>query len=385
MISRQHRVRGFRAPAFVLAAGLAVGLLSCTDEPDEAAPEPAPVVEDEEPAPLLGAEVVVVLPPRTTLSAEVASAIDDDLQRLAGEYDDEVRVVRTSHPDDAVFVRDVAGLSVREGADLLCVFGAVGRQLASDLRELYPVGRFCSVTPNDPPEEPEDRVDVVALRVVELGNLLGAAAVELADGDPVVVALGPTELQRGRFREGLEAALGSTTVVEPDEELPPDEAVAAAVEDGAAVVLVGTGPDAAIQTEAAIEAGAHVITHRSLVGAGDEVALTWHVRWDLALAPAMDRFLGRPEANELDVGLADGIFELEVGPAAPGGLEAVMAAVEDQLLEGERDPFEGVEPEEPEPPEDVEAPDAEGQAESPDDGGDGEETDEQGDEPAAED
>lgn len=383
MISRQHRARGLRAGAFAVGVGLAVGLLSCTEEPEEAAPEPAPVTEDEEPAPLLGAEVVVVLPPRTTLSAEVAAAIDEDLQRLGGEYDEEIRVVRTRYPDDAAFVRDIAALSVREGSDLLCVFGAVGRQLTSDLQELHPVSRFCSVTPNDPPEEPEDRVDVVALRVVELGNLLGAAAVELADGDPVVLALGPNELQRGRFREGLEAALGQTPIIELDEELPPDEAVDAAVADGAAVVLVGTGPDAAIQTEAAIEAGAHVITHRSLAGPRDEVALTWQIRWDLALAPAIDRFLGRPGVVQLDVGLTDGIFELAVGEGSPAGLEAVLAGVEEQLLEGERDPFEVVEPEEPEEPDEAEAPDEDEPAEDAGEGA-GDESPDGQDEPPEE-
>ena len=380
MISRQHRARGVRALAVAFAIGLAVGLLSCTDESEEAAPQPPPVTEDEEPAPLLGAEVVVVLPPRTSLSTEVAAAIDEDLQRLAGEYGEEIRVVRTRYPDDAAFVRDIAGLSVREGADLLCVFGAVGRQLTTDLRELHPVSRFCAVTPNDAPEEPGDRVDVVALRVVELGNLLGAATVELADGAPVVLALGPNELQRGRFREGLEAALGPAPVIELDEELPPDEAVAAAVEEGAAVVLVGTGPDAAIQTEAAIESGAHVITHRSLAGSGTEVALTWKVRWDLALAPAIDRFLGRPGVVELDVGLTDGIFELVIGEGAPAGLEAVLAGVEEQIVEGERDPFEVIEPEEPEQPEEAEAPDGD-EAEDPGEGAGDEDPDEQEDEP----
>ncbi len=388
MMSRQHRAQGPRAVGFALAAGLAVGLFGCTEEPEEPAPEPAPAVEDEEPAALLGAQVVVVLPPRTSLSAEVAAAMEDDLQRLADEYDEEVRVVRTRYPDDAVFVRDVAGLSVREGADLLCVFGAVGRQVTSDLRELHPASRFCAVTPNDPPEEPEDRVDIVALRVVELGHLLGAATVALADGEAVALALGPTELQRGRFREGLEAALGTTPIIDLDEEIPPEEAVTAAVEDGAAVVLVGTGPDAALQTEAAIEAGAQVITHRSLAGSGDEVALTWHIRWDLALAPAIDRFLGRSGPAELDLGLTDGIFELELGEGAPAGLEAVLAAVEELIVEGERDPFEAVEPEEPEEVddgEDVETPDETGQAEDPDEGADTEDPEGQDEDPDGQD
>lgn len=340
----------------VVVGCAALLLASCTDEPEDEELPPPPIAEDEEPAPHLGAEIVVVLPPRTALAPEVARTITADLERLEDEFANEVRVVRTRFPDTPKFVRDVSSLAVREGADLLCVFGSVGRQYTSDLRDLHPAKRFCAVTPNDPPEEPEDGIDVIALRVVELGNLLGSAVVELADGEPAALALGPTELQRGRFTEGLLAALGTTEIIEPDSELPPDEAVAAAVADGAAVVLVGTGPDAALQTQAALDAGAHVITHASLVGPDDEVALTWNLRWDLALLPAIHHLLERQVAAQMDLGLTDGIFEVTIGAAAPPRLVGALSRVEEELRAGERDPFTTVEPEEPAEADDEEVP-----------------------------
>ena len=351
---------------------LALSLTGCTDEPPED-PDPPPVVEEDEAAPQLGAELVVVLPPRTTLAPEVAAAITADLARLEDVYDPDLRRVRTRFPDESVFVRDVAALDARDGVDLLCILGSVGRQLGPDLRELHPATRFCATTPNDLPEETEDGIDVVALRMGELGHLLGSSVVRLAGEDGVVLALGRTELQRGRFTEGLHAALGATPVLELDDELAADHAIAAAVAEGGAVVVIGTGPDAAVQTEAAIQAGAHVITHASLVDADDGVALTWNLRWDLALTPAVDRLFGRHAFSELEVGLADGVFELALGPAAPDGLEAQLAGVEEEILEGERDPFEVIEPDEPDEPEEPDEEPGEQPDEEPDEASEDEE------------
>jgi hypothetical protein len=368
MLSR-HRRWLRRAVTSLAVIGVALALAACTEEPEEETPQP-PVAEDEEPAPQLGAEVVVVLPPRTVMAPEVAAAIGEDLQTLEETYADDLRRVRTRFPDEGVFVRDVATLDARDGADLVCILGSVGRQIGPELLETHPSTRFCATTPNDLPEEVEDGYEVVALATGDLGHLLGSAARELAGGDPVVIALGSTEMERGSFAEGLQAALGPSPIVELDDDLPPQEAMAGAVDDGASVAVIGTGPDGAALTAAALEAGLQVITHAAFAEVGDDISLAWNLRWDLVLVPAVDRLLGRQAFSELQLGLGDEVFAWTIGPAAPDGLAAQLESVEAELLAGSRDPLEATLPEEPAEPEDAEQPeDDEGvdNGEDPDD------------------
>lgn len=368
-----RRPRGWprRAMTSFAVIGIVLALAACTEEPEDEA-SPPPVAEDEEPAPQLGAEVVVVLPPRTVMAAEVAEAIAEDLRTLEETYAADLRRVRARFPDESVFVRDVATLDARDGADLVCILGSVGRQIGPELLETHPSTRFCATTPSELPEEVDEGYEVVALATGDLGHLLGSAASELAGGDPVVVALGSTEMERGSFAEGLEAALGSSPMVELDDDLPPAEALAEAVDDGVSVAVIGTGPDAGALTEAALEAGLHVITHVAFAEVGDDIALAWNLRWDLVLVPAVDRLLGRQAFSELQLSLGDEVFEWTVGPAAPDGFAAQIERVEAELLAGERDPLEPTVPEEAEEdqdPEEGEAPDPEeGEAPDPEEG-----------------
>jgi hypothetical protein len=206
-----------RAVTSFAVFGVVLVVAACTEEPEPEEASPPPPAEEEEPAPQVGAEVVVILPPRTVMAPEVAAWIADDLRRLEDTYPDDLGQIRARFPDETVFVRDVAELDARAGADLLCILGSVGRQIAPDLLAVHPSSRFCATTQNEHPGEEAEGYDVVAVATAALGHLLGAAASELADGDPVVVALGSTDLERGRFSEGLEAAHAPSPVLELDD------------------------------------------------------------------------------------------------------------------------------------------------------------------------
>ncbi len=356
--TRPHR----GMPVSVLAAllGLLLVLAACDDE-DEVAEEPLPApveAEEAESAPL-GVQVAVVLSPRTTLAEASVAAILADLARLEDNHAADVRGVRGVVPDTSAFVRDLGTLMVEDGADLTCIFGSVGRTLTSELRARYPDRRFCALTPYDPPDEPEEGVDVIAVRTVELGHLLGRGAAALAGDGEVVLALGSTEFQRGRFREGLAAGLGTTPVAEVDDDLAPEEAVAAAALDGATVLMVGNGPQAAAYLAAGLATGLEVIAPAELVGDEDAVAITWELHWEVILAPAVDRLLGRDDPAPLTLGLADGVFRVAGGDAASAPLVAELERVQAELIAGDVDPFEPVEVEEPDDEDEAEEPDDE--------------------------
>ena len=338
--------RWYRWAAAVTAGGLL--LLGCTGSEEQGREEsPPPANEEVEEAAPLGREVAVVLPPRSTLSPGVLDQVQAAIRELPLPEDSDVRNLRTAVPETEEFVADVARLMARDGAALTCVVGAGGRSLVRELRDLYPDRRFCAVTTDDPPDEPREGIDVVVLRAAEVGHLVGAVAEELvgeADPGRVALALAPTELQQERFRAGVIAGFGGGVPIEVDPDEPPAAAVAAAVADGAEVLIVGTGPDARAVLEAALAQGLVVLAHGDLVDDDDLVHLTWREHWPTVLAPALDRLHGKDDPAPLSLGLAEGAFRTELGPGAPDDLEVVLLVVRKELIDGVRDPVQVVEP-----------------------------------------
>ncbi len=331
-------------------------LWGCTDGGQEQ-PEPAPLPAEEasEEASLLGARVAVVLPPRTDLDTAAMEQLQEQVSSVGEAYGTDIRSVRAVAPETDGFVRDVAALLVRDGAGLTCILGASGPSLARELRELHPDRRFCAITSEEPPAEPTEGVDVVALRTAEVGHLLGAVAADLAGEGTVLLALGPTQLQEGPFIAGLEAGLGPAPPAVLDREVPVQQAVAAAVAEGATVLIVGTGPGSRPILDAGLASGMTVIAHTGIVEEGDAVAVTWDVSWSRALSPALDRLLGVDQPAPLSYGLREGIFRTELGPAADEGLEVLLKTIRKQLVDGDRDPLVPVEPEQDEEEDELDA------------------------------
>lgn len=329
-------------------------LLACTTADEAADEEPPPPAEEEaEEVPPLGREVAVVLPPReasTPLALDRAQAAIRDLPL---PDDSDVRNVRTAVPETEGFVSDVARLMVRDGAALTCIVGTGARSLTRELLELYPDRRFCALTSEDPPQEPQEGIDVIALRTGEVGHLVGAVAADLVgepDDGAVALALAPTQLQQERFLEGLFAGLGGRETIDVDPAEPPATAVAAATAAGAEVLVVGTGPDARAVLEAGFAQGLTVIAHGDIVEEDDPVHLSWREDWSTLLGPAIDRLHGVEDPAPLSLGLAEGAFPTMLGPAAPDELEVVLLVVRKELIDGVRDPFEVVEPDPEEDP-----------------------------------
>lgn len=369
MRARRCSITGLLAGSLVLVALLA----GCTDtgDPPEEEPEPAP--ESQPSAPRIGVDVAVVLPAGSTTAPTSLAALDVDLQVLETANQPEVREVRVLTPDEPVFVRDLAEFAGRDAVDLTCVVEADGARIVTDLRDLWPAARYCAVVGAAPDEPPADGIDLLVLRAEELGHVVGVAAAALP-GDHIGVASGGSDLPLDGFTDGLLAGLGETTVTrleldegsDADGEEPPDAGtrIARAVTAGVDVIVVGWGADAPALAAAAQEAGLQVVGPQELAadeeGRGFEV--TWRIRWNRVLQPAIDRVAERSDPADRSMGFGQGVFELRL----PGGVPELAARIDQAIAEitaGVRDPLTP-----PPPPPDTDDTDDE----TDDDDGDGE-------------
>jgi hypothetical protein len=306
-------------------------------EPGETQPEPQ---ADAAPSAPSGARVGVVLSPADDWHPAVIDSMRRDVRIVQSMARQGVYEIRTLVPDDEVFVPDLVGLLVNDRHDLTCALTTGASSTVRAHHQQVPQRRFCAVVTTVLTTEEDPGFDVVVLRTAELGYVVGVAAAEAAD-DGVSVLLGPHDLERGRFRDGLRAALSTTTVIEPDPELAPVDAVVAAVAEGADVVIVGGGPDGAEVAAAAVEAGARVLVPDPLASAVDASALvlSWRVRWDRVLRGPVDRLLGRDEGVPLVLGLSENAFVFRFGPAAPAGTNAAVRQASEEIMTGVRDPL----------------------------------------------
>lgn len=355
MRARRCSGTGLVAGSLVLVA-LLVG---CTDagDPPQQDPEPAPGTEVAPPP--IGVDAAVVLPARSATAPATLAALSVDLNVLETANQPEIRQVRVLTPDEPVFVRDLAEFAGRDSADLTCVLEDDGARIVTDLHDLRPAARYCAVVGTAPEEPPPDGIDLLVLRVRELGHVVGVAAAALPS-EHVGVAAGGSDLPLDGFIDGLLAGLGETTVTRmeqdgspnEDGEEPPDPAtrIARAVAAGVDTVVLGWGSDAPALAAAAQQAGLRVVGPQELAADDEDrsFAVTWRIRWDRVLQPAVDRVVERSDPAERSVGFGQGVFELRL----PGGtpqLEDLVDQVIAELTTGVRDPLIP-----PEPPPDTE-------------------------------
>jgi basic membrane lipoprotein Med (substrate-binding protein (PBP1-ABC) superfamily) len=344
-----------RTPSGVLVA-LVLLLAACTNGDAASEPVPSPPVPAPAPAPPIGARVAVVLPPTSVLDPAVLTALEAQLAELGADAGESVRELAGYPAADPRFVEDVTVWLAEQGTDLVCVLGERAEAVVVELAARYRDVRFCAV-PSSPPAtdgvdtEVDDRIVRVDLRVEELGYLVGVAARTEAGEAPIGLVLGGDELPGERFREGLLAGLAGAEVVEAD--VPPDEGASLAdrveavlaADVGLVVLDGGVGVSEALEV---VGDRAAVMAPRAVVDAGGAgpVALSWSVRWDLALAAPLASLVDdADEPVQVTVGLADEVFDVAVGERASGSTAAALTTASDGIVRGVLDPSVPASPE----------------------------------------
>ncbi len=344
---RSHRAGRTVARRCTGAVAVLMLLVACADAPANDAAEPpvdaAGGERDVSSAPA-GLSVGVVLPPSDVLHPATIDEIRSELALVRVMSQPGVREIRLQVPDEQVFAPDLARFLAHGRADLTCAMTPGMSGVMRELRAQLPTQRFCAmVTATLGVEEPEG-FDLVVLRTEQLGHVVGAAAAQAADPAAVAVALSSHELERGRFDDGLRAALAGTDLVERDLDLEPAASIADAVDRGAGVVVIGSRPDAIELAEAAIDAGALVVVPDELVDelGRDAVVVSWRILWNRLLRGPVDRLLERDQPAPIELGLEQGVFVLRFGEGTPAGVNAAVGAVIDEIVAGTRDPLDPV-------------------------------------------
>lgn len=323
-------------------------LAGCTDAAPETAPSRELVTPEPPPPMVTGARVGVILPPDGVQDPVVSAMIERQLEALAISRDDEVdlRVYRST---DAPFVGDLAGWLAEQRTPLICVLGDDAAATLAPLASLYRDLRFCSVpsrsvvdVPEDDPAAVDDGVVRVELRTEELGHLVGVAARVQADGAPVGLVLGGDPVSNDAFREGLLAGLVGAQVVEADtsgdRELSRVERTEAVVAADVGAVIIDGAPDAE-DALAVVPPGVRVLAPAALVDAEDPaLALSWTVRWDVALTGTLAGLEDGDIHAQASVGFREGAFEALPGAGARASAITVVQDVTDGLRDGTRDP-----------------------------------------------
>lgn len=325
----------------VAATAVVLALAACAEDATVEEPTPPPPPEATTEAAPLGVNVGVVLPPRVGLSASATARLEGDLARLADRFGPELRSVQVVTPPATEFAADLAAVFTDRGTQLVCVLGPGALDTVLAEAALHPQLRYCAAPVAAGTQLPEQVVgrDV---RADELGYVVGTLAALLGTG-PVGFVDGSDELAPAAFRAGLRTGVGDRELVEG--EGPAVDAVRQVLAAGAGVVVLDPGADAAEAVRLAAEAGPVLVPAGSLGSPSEEegVALTWRVRWDRLVAAAVEAHLGVEPAPPASLGVAEGLFEITLGPAAP---PAAQAALDEVLAELSAGPAAG----EPDPP-----------------------------------
>jgi hypothetical protein len=271
----------------------------------------------------------VVLPPRVGLGAAATERLESDLARLADRFGPDLRSVRVVTPPAAELAPDLAAVLTDRGTQLVCVLGPGALETVLAEVALHPELRYCAAPVTEDTDLPSQVVgrDV---RAEELGRVVGTVAATVGRG-PVGFVGGSDELAAAAFRTGLLAGLGDRELV--DGEGPAEDAVEQVLAAGAGVVVLDPGADGADAVALATQATPVLVPAGSLGASADEeaIALSWRVRWDRLVAAAVEAHLGVDPAPPASLGVAEGMFEVTLGPAAPAAADAALESVLTEL------------------------------------------------------
>lgn len=331
-----------RRPALrrVAAAVLAVlTLVACTDAelPDEG-PPPADTA-DQAPSGLRVAVVLAVEDGGTDTAT--VDQLRDRLVELDEERGAEIADLRVTVPDGPGFVGDIAALFAGDGRDLVCLLGDVPAPVVVDLADRFPATRFCAVG-TDRGDLPAN-VQLIGVAQEELGFVLGAAALALAEGGGVAVLSDVDRSDRTRRRVGIAAALGEAG---PVLQVPLDddggvdldafgELRDAADEDGElGAYVIDASPAVTTQLIAALPPGSVVAPARDTDDL--DVAVRYGIDVGAIVARALDRLVDEAPADLGEVGFGRDAFDLDTS-SAPEAVGAAVEAARQLVLAGEVD------------------------------------------------
>jgi basic membrane lipoprotein Med (substrate-binding protein (PBP1-ABC) superfamily) len=344
-------MRPWRLAVSVGALALAV---ACTPDGEPVQP---PLPTPEPPAatsPAAGIRVGFVLPPAASDEDDQRSQLAGDLRLVGALRDEGISELRTLEADGPEFVGDLATLLAERRTDLICVLGPDAQRVAGPLAVRHPQLRFCAVPAGA--SEPPANLAAVEVRFEELGHLVGIAAATVAgaaagdegedgggDGDgPIASVLGSDRAGVTRMRDGIRAGVAGRQLLEsaPSDEAEVEQAVDAAIEAGATVLILDLGLGAVDAIERAAAAGLAVIAPAAVVDQveGDvPVLLTWRLRWDVALRPVVASMLDPDVEVPTSVGLSENVFVLTLGDALQGAARALVEDAAAELRRGVRD------------------------------------------------
>jgi hypothetical protein len=303
--------------------GLALAVASCTSPGEQPVPSPTPAQPPPATTPAMGLRVGFVLPPAASEEDEQRLQLAGSVQLVDSLREEGISEIRALPADGPEFVADLAALLADRRTDLICVLGTDAQRVLVPLATRHPQLRFCAV-PAGSAEPP--------------GNLV-------AGEGPVASIIGADRIGVGGFRAGIRAAAGDLEVLEstPSDEDGVREAVDAAIEAGATVMILEVGVGAGQAVERAVAAGMEIVAPAAVLARADvdgSPLLSWRMRWDVPVRPVIASMLDPDVEVPRSVGLAENVFVVSLG----GGLQgAGREAVEDAVMElrrGVRDPLE---------------------------------------------
>lgn len=366
-------------------AGLVVLAAACTTTAPDATPSPTPTsaststsTPDLDPTTPAPGRVAVVIAPEPPLAAAAAEiGVRGAVARLLGDVE-----LRVATADSDTFVADLAGFFTSEGYDLVCVVGAGAEAAVREVASTSPSTRFCAAPAS--PEGMPDNVLAIDLRVEELGYLAGVALAEDGMSGPAGLLTSPATWSPQRLEAGLVAGLAAGGVESPtvravgpivDEEDMVDQ-VTALLEEGLEGILSFTGSlDATVvtvvdevpvatpepsppPTEAATDAestatpspepteseppfaglvaGPEARPTEDGASTSEQLLAILELHLEEAVALAVSRHVEGWDTTPASVGIADGVFRVDVGDGSRGRAVAdALAGAQEALRAGE--------------------------------------------------
>jgi basic membrane lipoprotein Med (substrate-binding protein (PBP1-ABC) superfamily) len=323
--------------------GLALVVASCTSPGEQPVPSPTPAQPPPATTPAMGLRVGFVLPPAASDEDEQRLQLAGSVQLVDSLREEGISEIRALPADGPEFVADLAALLADRRTDLICVLGADAQRVLVPLATRHPELRFCAVPAGS--AEPPGNLVAVEVRFEELGHVVGLAAATAAGEGPVASIIGADRIGVGGFRAGIRAGAGDLEVLEstPSDEEGVREAVDAAIEAGATVMILEVGVGAGQAVERAVAAGMEIVAPAAVLARAEvegSPLLSWRMRWDVPVRPVIASMLDPDAEVPRSVGLAENVFVVSLGGGLQGaGREAVEEAVM-ELRRGVRDPLE---------------------------------------------
>ncbi|MEX2561734.1 MAG: hypothetical protein WD358_00625 [Nitriliruptoraceae bacterium] len=326
--------------AMVVMALAGIAMTGCTSELAVTPPAIVEPVEEPTPAPV-GVRIGVVLPPADAWHPDIIDEMRRDLAVVRATAREGVHELASYVPDSEMFIGDLVGYLAAAGFDITCALTTGSSSAVRQQHANLPQQRFCALVTATLPTEEAPGFDLMVLRTAEFGHVVGVAAAAASE-EAVGYVLAPHDLEQGRFRDGLLAALATTNVVDVDPELDGVAAAVSAMEQGADVVVIGGGPWAVEAAEAAIARGARVVVPDAIARRLDDdaVVATWRIQWHRVLRGPVDRLLEREAVVPLTQGVAEGVLVMRFGGDVPFGVNAQVNRAIRELSEGVRGPLD---------------------------------------------